>query len=58
MLESENIQVNNHITESSDQILPTMWESDGRLGHEIIESYDLNHEEIGDDNHRSLTTDC
>ena len=55
MLESEN---NNHVTESRDQFLPDMWESDGRLDHVTIESHDLGHEGIGDDNCRSPTADC
>jgi len=55
MLESEN---NNHVTESCDQFLPIMWESDGRLDHVTIESYDLSHEGIGDDDRRSPTADC
>ena len=58
MLKSENIQDSNHMTESGDQFLPNMWESDGRLNHEIIESYDLGHERIGNDDCRSLTANC
>src|ERR1043165_9224095 len=36
MLESEN---SNHVTESRDQFLPIMWESDGGLDHVTNESY-------------------
>ena len=49
MLESENNE--SHVTESGEQFLPIMWESDGRLEHVTTESCDLGHEGIGDDNH-------
>ena len=49
MLESEDNSSNNHVTESGDQFLPNMWESDGRLGHVTTESCDLGHKRIGDD---------
>ena len=58
ILESENIQDSNHVTKSGDQFLPNMWESDGRLDYEMLESNDLSHEGISDDDHRSLTADC
>ena len=37
------------MTESGDQFLPNIWESNGRLDHVTIESCDLDHEGIGDD---------
>ena len=49
VLESENIESNYHVTESREQFLPDMWESDGRLDHVTIESYALGYEGIGDD---------
>ena len=58
MLESESNELNNHVTESRDEFLPNMWESNGRLGHITIESYDLGYEGIGDDDRRSLIADC
>ena len=51
MLENEDNGLSNHVIESRDQFLPDMWESDGRLDHMTIESCDLGHEGIGDDNH-------
>ena len=51
ILESENIQDSNYVTELGDQFLLHMWESDGRLDHVIIESHDLGHEGIGDTDH-------
>src|ERR1044072_4304581 len=53
MLESE---INDHVTESYDWIMANTWKSNGRLGHVTTKSYDLGYEGIGDDNHRSLTT--
>ena len=58
MLKSENIESNYHVTELQKQFLPDMWESNGRLDHVTIESHDLGHEGIDDDNHQSLTADC
>ena len=49
MLESKNIQDNNHMTESDNQFLLNMWKSNGRLDHVTIESCDLGHERINDD---------
>jgi hypothetical protein len=48
LLESENND--DHVTGSDDQLLPIMWESDGRLENVTMESRDLGHEGIGDDN--------
>ena len=54
MLESKN---SSHVTESHKQFLSDIWESDGRLDHVTIESCNLGHEGIGDDNRRSSTAD-